>query len=124
MKTLKMSGLDNYISPVTKFTTITRDKVLRVDDSDAERMLQGEEWNTTKGIYPHFEVVGDDVRPDYDFTTATVTEVTTAPVAPLVLDTAAFLEESTAETDDPAPAPAVVKGKSQRVARKSASATA
>jgi hypothetical protein len=67
MQTLKLSNLESYISPNTRGTVVKRGEVVRVDDADAARMLEGFETRHSE-VLRHWERVPDDHALHHDFT--------------------------------------------------------
>jgi hypothetical protein len=133
MKTLKLVGLERYISPLTKYTLIVTDDVIVVDDAVAEHMLDGQE-DGPAGVKQHWEVLADGTRATHDFSTGNdtasakahaVAEPAPAPVVIVVQaeGTATGAPEGDAKEEAKEEAPAAKAApvvKSQRVARKPA----
>ena len=118
MKTLKLVGLEAYISPFTKLTVIRKGDTVTVDDELAERLLQGHENARDRGRVDHWQVVG---------AAASAIKEEEAPALVQYMPTADELEVSRriAEAQNvdfvPTGDGTVAKPKGQRVARKSAS---
>ncbi len=143
MKTLKLAGLQTYISPFTKFNVLRAGAVIVVDDALAVRLLEGGEHHRDRGFVKHWEEVPKGTRADFDFSTGKdVAPVEAeAPAEPTAdeLEAAARVAAAEAEAhaeevalrlasqaeadklNPPPPVPAVAPvPKGQRVARKPA----
>ena len=116
MKTLKLVGLQTFISPFTKLKPIRNGETVTVEDDLAEHLLQGHENTRDRGRIDHWMVVSA--------IPSTVQAVVAASAQP-----EATSEEESAKNEgvpvtpapaDPASEVPKAAPKSQRVARKQA----
>lgn len=59
MKTLKLVGLQTFISPFTKLKPIRNGETVTVEDALAERLLEGHEHSRDRGRIDHWMVIPD-----------------------------------------------------------------
>ncbi len=91
MKTLKLVGLQTFISPFTKFNVIRKGDTIAVDDSRADHLRKGFESSPAMGNSPHWELCPNGTNVTYNFVSGS-DAVAPAPAADPVEPTADELE--------------------------------